>query len=293
MSISMRLSLIVSLWMLLMLLALGHHHHYDHYDYDRYSVHRPSHTHHHTHYTLIHALRVQHRSANFSKILSEWYFFNSPKYSYGNESFNISGEVTISRPDPKGCTMDDTVRGKIVITEQFFCSTATKIDACQKVGCLGLIEHNEVFQVAGYFMWGVFDASFSRGQLYAPCVDISPDNGEFLKKLVNTPNSVIIAVISSEDPNPYGEFYHSRTFLFLRIFFYVGALIPLLAAVHRLVIWHRSLQRLATVSWLVLILELIGNLERLLYTGISLNLITLFSLCVSVLVFLTNLSLCL
>jgi len=63
-----------------------------------YSCQRTTHT---NMYTFIQcdALLVQHRFANYSS--SEWYFFNTPKYEFGNGTFNnVTGELSFSRPDP-------------------------------------------------------------------------------------------------------------------------------------------------------------------------------------------------
>ena len=165
--------------------------------------------------TRCHALMVQQRVANYSSV---WYFFNTPKYEQGNLTFRVTGELSLSRPDPNGCTMDDSVRGKIVMTEAYSCSSATKIVACQRVGCLGVIEHNDRFKVAGRLMWSILDTSFSQSQLHAPCVEINPVNGDFMKALMSAPNSIVMAILSSEDPNPYAEFYVSTAYLLIRVF---------------------------------------------------------------------------
>jgi len=218
----------------------------------------------HTHTLVAHAIDVQLRSTNYS---SPWYHFNTPKYERGNVTFNITGALSFARPDPNGCTMDDTVRGKIVLAKPFSCSSATKIDACQAVGCLAVIEHNNVFTVAGYLMWSIFDASFTRTQLHAPCAEINPDNGDFVEELMRTPNSEVIAVLSSTDSNPYGEYYTSTSFLLIRIFFVLINGVGCLLAVHRMFMWWKTEQTLARVAWAILIFETLANLERCLYFG--------------------------
>jgi len=181
-------------------------------------------------------------------------------------TFNVTGELSLSRPDPAGCEMDDTVKDKIVVVTEKSCSSASKIDACQRVGCLGVIEHTNNYQVAGYRMWSWIDSSFSRSH-HAPCVEISPNNGDFVRQLMATPNSLVIGILSSEDPNPYGEFFSSLAFTWLRIVMISLIIVPFSVALHRIVIWWRSSQKLVGVAWTILIVELLANLERGIYAG--------------------------
>ena len=67
------------------------------------------------------AVLVQQRVGNYT---GDWVFFNTPKYALGNVTFNVTGALSFSRPDPKGCTMDSSVRNKIVIVQPVFCSVS-------------------------------------------------------------------------------------------------------------------------------------------------------------------------
>jgi len=226
----------------------------------------------HTHtLTHTHAILIQHRSTtstnSTNSSLSAWLFFNTPKYELGNATFNnVTGTLTLSLPDVNGCTMDERMRGLIVMVNSGTCSSATKMIACQRVGCLAVIEHNDVNPYAGALMWSYIDASIPFSQLHAPCVEINPDNGGFIKQLMSTPNSEVIAILSSQDPTLW-VYFASPTWLLVRLFLLVLCGVPLLTASYRLLVWWKSPEKLGRSAFVVLALEGLANLERFTYIG--------------------------
>jgi len=122
----------------------------------------------------------------------------------------------------------------------------------------------------GSLMWSFIDPSFSRSQLHAPCVGIGTGDADFIKQLMATSNSVVTVILSSEDPNPWGDYFSSTSFLLIQLFLVLISVIAFAAAVHRIVLWWRSSQKLGRTAWAVLILEMLGNLERVIYTGMRL-----------------------
>jgi len=111
-------------------------------------------------------------------------YFPSPRFATGNSSFLVSGVLVKAHPDKHGCTLDQTMKGKLVFIKSYFCSFEAKIVECGRVSCLGLIEHHTYYTVAGYSMWGWLDTKYSRADLHVPMVELSKSDGDEVEELM-------------------------------------------------------------------------------------------------------------